>query len=221
MGDRKPKSPCVKRCKIDKDSGLCTGCQRTQDEISSWKRLSTAQREEVLQAVQLRRTSPAASAKGSQSHKSLAKALCRLLADTHALGLKAHSLRWNAQGPLSGTLQPVLEGQRAELGTAADQIAARIRALDAPVPDGVGAVRRLACVRQSAKKPSTARAMIRQLARDQAAVARSARSILAAARGAGDDPSAQLLARRVQAHEQAAERLRALIRREPASRPII
>ena len=218
MGDRKPKSPCVKRCKIDKDSGLCMGCQRTRREISSWRRLSTPPREEVLQVVQLRRS--AAAAPGGQSRKALAKALCRLLADTHALSLKAHGHQWNARGPLSERLEPMLKNQRAELGAAADEIAGRIRALEVPVPDSVGAVRKLACVRQSARQPSTTKAMIRQLARDQAVAARSARSMLAAAHGARDEPCAQLLAQRAQVHERAAELLRALIRREAASRVV-
>lgn len=29
-------SPCVGICQMDKDSGLCTGCHRTIDEIVDW-----------------------------------------------------------------------------------------------------------------------------------------------------------------------------------------
>ncbi|MFZ6820658.1 DUF1289 domain-containing protein [Undibacterium sp. Ji22W] len=39
-------SPCVKLCKIDNESGLCSGCLRTIAEITIW---SKANRETKLQ----------------------------------------------------------------------------------------------------------------------------------------------------------------------------
>ena len=35
-------SPCVNVCRIDPDTGLCTGCRRTLDEIAAWSRLDDA-----------------------------------------------------------------------------------------------------------------------------------------------------------------------------------
>lgn len=218
MGDKKPKSPCVKRCRIDRDSGLCVGCQRTRGEISNWKRLSAAQRAEVLQSIELRRASATATGKRSQPRKTLSKALCRLLADTHVLALKAHGLRWNLEGPLSVAVGPLLDEQRVELGAAADQLAQRIRELEAPVPDSVGAIRRLASLQRASKQAPNAKTMIRQLARDQAAIARSAHAMLVTAHSAEDGASAELLALRAQAHERAANMLRALTRQKPAPR---
>lgn len=216
MSDKKPKSPCVKHCKIDKVSGFCVGCKRTRSEISGWKRLSVVQRQEVLQAIELRRASAKTMPKGGQPRKALAKGLCRLLADTHALALKTHGLRWNLAGPLSAALGAWLDEQRADLGGAADQLAQRIRVLGATVPDGLDVLRRLSSLQQAARRTLTARALIRQHARDQAATAEAARSVLAAARSADDGAIAELLTLRVQAHDHAAKTLRALVRQEPA-----
>lgn len=218
MGDKEPKSPCVKRCKIDKDSGLCVGCMRTRSEISNWKRLSAVQRQDVLQAIELRRASARTTPKGGQSRKALAKGLCRLLADAHALALKNHGLRWNLEGPLSTALGPLLDEQRADLAAAADRLAQQIRTLGATVPDSLGALRRLSSLRRTARRTLTARARIRQYVREQAATAEAARALLAAARSADDRAIAELLTLRAQAHDHAARTLQALIRQSPARR---
>ena len=41
-------SPCVNICTLDARSGLCLGCGRTIDEISSWSRMSGADRSRVM-----------------------------------------------------------------------------------------------------------------------------------------------------------------------------
>jgi predicted Fe-S protein YdhL (DUF1289 family) len=41
------RSPCVKLCVMEPDSGFCMGCGRTRDEIASWISLSPAQRATV------------------------------------------------------------------------------------------------------------------------------------------------------------------------------
>ena len=44
-------SPCIKVCRIDPRSGLCTGCLRTLDEIAGWATLSPAERDAVMAAL--------------------------------------------------------------------------------------------------------------------------------------------------------------------------
>ncbi|WP_306027692.1 DUF1289 domain-containing protein [Stappia sp. MMSF_3263] len=44
-------SPCIKVCRIDPRSGLCTGCLRTLDEIAGWATLSAAERGAVMAAL--------------------------------------------------------------------------------------------------------------------------------------------------------------------------
>jgi predicted Fe-S protein YdhL (DUF1289 family) len=48
-------SPCISVCVIDKRTGLCTGCQRTLDEIAAWSMLDDADRRDVWMRIGLRR----------------------------------------------------------------------------------------------------------------------------------------------------------------------
>jgi predicted Fe-S protein YdhL (DUF1289 family) len=41
-------SPCVKLCVIHPESRTCVGCFRTIDEIGSWSRLTSAERQAVM-----------------------------------------------------------------------------------------------------------------------------------------------------------------------------
>ncbi|BAP43753.1 DUF1289 domain-containing protein [Pseudomonas sp. 21LCFQ02] len=41
------RSPCVSICALD-DNDICTGCQRSVQEITGWSRMSNHQRREVL-----------------------------------------------------------------------------------------------------------------------------------------------------------------------------
>jgi predicted Fe-S protein YdhL (DUF1289 family) len=45
----------VSICRIDADSGLCTGCQRTLDEIAEWGTMADAGRLEVWGRIVQRR----------------------------------------------------------------------------------------------------------------------------------------------------------------------
>ena len=47
-------SPCVKICVIHRDTGLCTGCLRTRDEIAVWSGLTTDQRRAIMSDLQNR-----------------------------------------------------------------------------------------------------------------------------------------------------------------------
>ncbi|MEM1274109.1 MAG: DUF1289 domain-containing protein [Pseudomonadota bacterium] len=44
-------SPCVNICVVHPQARLCTGCFRTIEEISSWSRMSDADRAAVLEAL--------------------------------------------------------------------------------------------------------------------------------------------------------------------------
>ena len=40
-------SPCISVCRMDADTGLCSGCFRTLDEIVAWSRLTVAEKRDV------------------------------------------------------------------------------------------------------------------------------------------------------------------------------
>jgi predicted Fe-S protein YdhL (DUF1289 family) len=42
------KSPCIKLCVIEPESGFCIGCGRSRDEIACWMSYSAAQRDVIM-----------------------------------------------------------------------------------------------------------------------------------------------------------------------------
>lgn len=49
MSEERPlKSPCVSICALD-EQDICTGCQRSADEITRWGRMDNDERRAVLQ----------------------------------------------------------------------------------------------------------------------------------------------------------------------------
>lgn len=54
--DGEVSSPCIDACCIDPDTGLCTGCYRTGNEIAAWRSLSTAEKELILSELPKRKT---------------------------------------------------------------------------------------------------------------------------------------------------------------------
>jgi predicted Fe-S protein YdhL (DUF1289 family) len=42
------KTPCIKVCVVDGQSGHCLGCGRTLNEIARWARLTDAERDQVM-----------------------------------------------------------------------------------------------------------------------------------------------------------------------------
>ncbi|HEX5377675.1 MAG TPA: DUF1289 domain-containing protein [Phenylobacterium sp.] len=59
LPDRPPapiKTPCIKVCVVDGESGLCMGCYRKLSEVAGWTRLSEAERDAVLADLPGRRS---------------------------------------------------------------------------------------------------------------------------------------------------------------------
>ena len=48
-------SPCINVCKMDEQTGLCSGCFRTIDEIALWSSTDDSRRLSILAAVARRR----------------------------------------------------------------------------------------------------------------------------------------------------------------------
>ncbi len=129
------------------------------------------------------------------------EALSRLLATSYTLYLKTHNYHWNVTGPMFTTLHTMFETQYTELALAVDEIAERIRALDAYAPGSYTEFTRLSAVNEEVGHP-VAVDMIRALVADQRAVETSARAVIRAAEAAGDQASADLGTRRLQIHEK-------------------
>ena len=140
----------------------------------------------------------------------VAEGISRVLADTYTLYLKTQNFHWNVTGPMFVTLHQLTETQYTELALAVDEVAERIRALGVTAPGSWSQFSALSSLNEETGVPS-AEDMIRQLVADQEAVARTARAVLPTADKAGDQPSADLLTRRLDVHEKNAWMLRSLV----------
>ncbi|MFC3069223.1 DUF1289 domain-containing protein [Phenylobacterium soli] len=49
------KTPCIKVCVVDGESGLCLGCFRTLNEVAAWARFSEEERERLMAELPSRR----------------------------------------------------------------------------------------------------------------------------------------------------------------------
>lgn len=48
-------SPCISICELDNESGFCTGCLRTREEIAIWGRADNETRLVILEKLRDRR----------------------------------------------------------------------------------------------------------------------------------------------------------------------
>jgi starvation-inducible DNA-binding protein len=142
--------------------------------------------------------------------KAITEGLSRLLADSYTLYLKTHNYHWNVTGPMFQTLHLMFETQYNELALAVDLIAERIRSLGAPAPGTYREFARLSSVPEDDDHPDAIE-MIRRLVAGQETVARTARSVFPTVEAAHDQPTADLLTQRLQAHEKTAWMLRSLL----------
>jgi starvation-inducible DNA-binding protein len=143
----------------------------------------------------------------AEDKKAVVKELEALLADSYTLYLKTHSYHWNVTGPMFTTLHTLFETEYTELALAVDEIAERIRALDAPSPGSYSQFMQRGTVKEDATVPGAVD-MIRNLLEDQEAVTATARRVVEVATAAGDEASTDLGVRRINTHEKNAWMLR-------------
>jgi len=135
--------------------------------------------------------------------------LSKLLADSYSLFLMTHNFHWNVVGPQFRSLHLMFEEQYTELFTGVDEIAERIRSLGLAAPGTFKKFEALASF-EIPEVALNARAMLLALVQAQEAVVRTARASLAVADEANDQPTVDLLTRRMEIHEKNAWMLRAM-----------
>ncbi|MBD2101878.1 Dps family protein [Leptolyngbya sp. FACHB-261] len=144
------------------------------------------------------------------ARREIAYGLSHLLADSYSLYLKTHCFHWNVTGPQFQILQFMFEQQYAELATAIEMIAERIRILGFPAPGTYTEFSQLTSVAETLGVPDSEN-MIRLIVAGQEAVARTVRALLVKARQVNDEGTANLLAQRLQVHEKTAWMMRSLL----------
>ncbi len=146
----------------------------------------------------------------SSDREKIAAGLSALLADSYTLYLMTHNFHWNVKGPQFNSLHNMFMTQYSEQWTALDEIAERIRALGHPAPGTYKQFVKLASIKEVEGVP-TANEMIRHLVAAQEATARTARDLFPVVEDAKDQPTADLLTRRLEVHEKTAWMLRSLL----------
>lgn len=128
--------------------------------------------------------------------------LKRVLADNYALYLKTQNYHWNVEGPRFRELHLMFEEQYTDLATAVDTAAELIRGLGEKAPGT------FAAYQNSGIKPgnenASAEQMVRELAADQQAIAKTLQSALEAAQKAGDEVVADYMIQRLTVHRKVA-----------------
>ena len=142
--------------------------------------------------------------------KQITAGLSRFLADSYTLYLMTHNFHWNVTVPMFNTLHIMFMQQYTEQWTALDAIAERIRALGYPAPGTYKEYASLTAIQEIDGVPK-ATDMIRHLVQAQETTAKTARSLFEVVESAKDQPTADLLTRRLDVHEKTAWMLRSLL----------
>jgi len=134
--------------------------------------------------------------------------LATFVADSVVLQAKTLSFHWNVTGRNFNGLHALFETQYRELGTAIDELAERIRALDAHAPPSLRRMIELSRLEERDEVPDS-QTMLKQLAADNTALAGYAADLADTAEEADDTATHDMLVLRTAAHEKAAWMLRA------------
>jgi starvation-inducible DNA-binding protein len=156
----------------------------------------------------------------STDRQQLAGAVGKALAETYVLYTKTQAVHWNVVGPLFYTLHKLTEAQYEDLAEAIDELAERIRALDAPAPGSFGEFLELSDIRETREK-QTAEQAVMMLCADHETAARTFREATRQATECEDVVTADLLTERMAVHEKAAWMLRAMVQESAVERTAV
>lgn len=139
---------------------------------------------------------------------SINSGLAQALAETFTLFVKTQGYHWNVTGHTFHSLHEMFEEQYVDLRDAADDLAERMRALGAIAPGSFYEFMQLAQIADH-EPTEDAIEMVKILAADHEAIARTIRPLVEVADEAGDAATSDLITERLAAHEKAAWMLRA------------
>lgn len=147
----------------------------------------------------------------AKDRKKISEGLAKLLADNYSLYLKTHAFHWNITGPMFNSLHVMFETQYNELWLANDEIAERIRSLDVFAPGSYSQFAKLTSIKEESGVPEW-KDMVQQLVDGHETTARTGRAVFKTADAASDQPTADLVTKRLEAHEKTAWMLRSLLK---------
>ncbi len=136
------------------------------------------------------------------SNTPVVEALKRVLADNYALYLKTQNYHWNVEGPHFRELHLMFEEQYTDLAAAIDTTAELIRGLGEKAPGTFSAFSNNTI--KPGNENASAEQMVKELAGDQDAIAKTLQSALTVAQKAGDEVVADFMIQRLTVHRKAA-----------------
>lgn len=140
----------------------------------------------------------------------VAQQLFKVVCDSYVLLTKTQGFHWNVTGPQFYSLHKLFEEQYNDLFAAVDELAERVRALNAYAPISTSEMVKNSGITESTKVPS-AEDMVRDLVKGHEYVAEAIRTAIKAAEEASDDATADILTGRLEAHDKFAWMLRSSI----------
>lgn len=144
----------------------------------------------------------------SKKSNSVVPALNKVLAETFSLSVNTQACHWNVTGPHFAELHTLFEGQYTELNTALDEIAERLRALEAAAPSGVKDMLAESALKDGIGK-GKAEGMLANLLAAHEGIIKTIEKAIEYADAADDEGTEDLLIGRLKAHQKTAWMLRA------------
>lgn len=133
-----------------------------------------------------------------------------VLGSSYVLLAKTHGFHWNVTGPMFHALHTMFEEQYTDLFTAVDELAERMRALEAFAPGSFADFAAKSLIKDSKGVP-TANEMIAQLCKDHQTLAKAFEEGVPVAQAADDEVTADLFIGRATIHEKTAWMLRSMM----------
>lgn len=143
----------------------------------------------------------------AKKRKSIVEGLNGVLADTFVLYYKTHAYHFNVEGEDFREYHFMFEEQYNQLWRAVDEIAERIRALDAYAPISLKSLMANATLKEAGQNRDSMQ-MAKDLADDHEEISQSIAKVIELADGANDAATADLLTKRLGEHEKTAWMLR-------------
>ncbi len=146
-----------------------------------------------------------------KERKDVANGLGDLLADNYSLYLKTHNFHWNVEGPMFRSLHLMFMEQYTDMWTALDEIAERIRALGHYAPGTYAEFLKRSTIKDSKGIPKAPK-MVEELVQGHESVIQTLRMVCDMAETVKDQPTLDLVTRRLEFHEKTAWMLRSVIK---------
>jgi starvation-inducible DNA-binding protein len=125
-----------------------------------------------------------------------------LLSDSYALMGQTHLAHWNVEGPAFFQLHTAFQTQYEELFEAVDEIAERIRALDAYAPGGLSVLAKGSDIEELSVGSIPAKDYVAHLVDAHETLLLGAKELRKTCEAAGDLETQDLAIKRIQTHEK-------------------